>query len=189
MVEKATAFAMKAHEGAFRKGTTVPYIVHPLETAVIVSLMRNDEELISAALLHDVVEDAGVTREQLEAEFGHRVTCLVMEETEDKSKSWKERKAATLEHLETASQESRILMLGDKLSNLRCTARDYLVIGDQIWDRFNEKRKSEHAWYYVGVAERIRELEQFPAYQEYVLLCRQVFGGCQVPDGINPETG
>ena len=175
MVDEAVAFAMKAHDGAFRKGTTVPYIVLPLETAVIVSMMEDDEELICAALLHDVVEDAGVTEEQLEAEFGHRVTGWVMEETEDKSKSWRERKAATLTHLETASRESKILILGDKLSNLRCTARDCLAIGDKIWDRFNEKRKSEHAWYYTGVADRIGDLKQYPAYQEYVFLCRQVF--------------
>ena len=44
MVDEAVAFAMKAHEGAFRKGTRVPYIVHPLETAVIVSMMSEDEE-------------------------------------------------------------------------------------------------------------------------------------------------
>lgn len=176
MVDEAVAFAMKAHEGAFRKGTRVPYIVHPLETAVIVSMMSEDEELVCAALLHDVVEDAGVSEQQLETLFGQRVTAFVMEETEDKTKSWKERKAATLKHLETASRESKILVLGDKLSNLRCTARDHMVIGEAIWDRFNEKRRSEHAWYYNGVAERIRELSEYPACQEYFGLCRKVFG-------------
>ena len=91
MVDEAVAFAMKAHEGTFRKGTKVPYIVHPLETAVIVSMMSEDEELVCAALLHDVVEDAGVSEQQLEALFGPRVAALVMAETEDKTKSWKER--------------------------------------------------------------------------------------------------
>ena len=176
MVDEAVAFAMKAHVGAFRKGTKVPYIVHPLETAVIVSMMSEDEELVCAAILHDVVEDAGVSEQQLETLFGQRVTAFVMEETEDKTKSWKERKAATLKHLETASRESKILVLGDKLSNLRCTARDHMVIGEAIWDRFNEKRRSEHAWYYNGVAERIRELSEYPACQEYFGLCRKVFG-------------
>ena len=61
MVEKAAVFAARCHEGTYRKGTQIPYIVHPLETAVIVSVMVSDEELICAALLHDVVEDAGVT--------------------------------------------------------------------------------------------------------------------------------
>lgn len=176
MVDEAAAFAIKAHEGAFRKGTRVPYIVHPLETAVIVSMMTDDEEVISAALLHDVVEDAGVTGQQLEALFGLRVAGLVLEETEDKLRSWKERKAATIERLDTASRESKILILGDKLSNIRCTARDSIALGEALWDRFHEKRKSEHAWYYIGVAKRLGELSGYPAYQEYACLCRQVFG-------------
>ena len=104
-----------------------------------------------------------------------RVSELVMEETEDKTKCWKERKSATLEHLEQASRESKILVLADKLSNLRATARDYYLMGDDLWQRFNEKNKSEHAWYYKGVAKRLTGLEEFPAYQEYVKLCEKVF--------------
>ena len=175
MVEKAVAFATKAHEGTFRKGSEIPYIVHPLETAVIVTLMVSDEELICAALLHDVAEDAGITAAELEKEFGPRVAGLVMEETEDKTKSWKERKSDTLAHLESASRESKILVLADKLSNLRTTARDYFLVGDELWQRFNEKNKSEHAWYYKGVAKRLTDLEEFPAYQEYIKLCERVF--------------
>ncbi|MGC6173731.1 HD domain-containing protein [Lacrimispora sp. 38-1] len=176
MVEKAVAFASKCHEGTWRKGTHIPYIVHPLETAVIASLMTSDQEIICAALLHDVIEDAGVTKSQLEKEFGCRVARLVMEETEDKTKSWKERKSATLKHLEQASEEIKILVLADKLSNLRTTARDYLLMGDEIWQRFNEKDKSQHAWYYLNIARLLSELEKFGAYQEYKTLCEHVFG-------------
>ena len=63
MIGEAAAFADKAHKGAFRKGTKIPYITHPMETAVIVSAFTDDEEIIAAALLHDVMEDAGVTME------------------------------------------------------------------------------------------------------------------------------
>ena len=73
MIEEAAAFAERVHRGTFRKGTTIPYIVHPMETAVIVSGFTDEEEMIAAALLHDVVEDAGVTGEELEARFGCRV--------------------------------------------------------------------------------------------------------------------
>ena len=66
MVEEARSFAEKAHEGQFRKGTKRPYIVHPLEVAKIVSTMTDDEEIISAALLHDTLEDCRqVTKEQI----------------------------------------------------------------------------------------------------------------------------
>ena len=55
MIEEAAAFAERVHRGTFRKGTTIPYIVHPMETAVIVSGFTDEEEMIAAALLHDVV--------------------------------------------------------------------------------------------------------------------------------------
>ena len=78
MVEEARSFAEKAHEGQFRKGTKRPYIVHPLEVAKIVSTMTDDEEMISAALLHDTLEDCRqVTKEQIKEAFGERVLEMV----------------------------------------------------------------------------------------------------------------
>lgn len=176
MIGEAAAFAERAHHGAFRKGTKIPYITHPMETAVIVSAFTDDEEMIAAALLHDVMEDAGVTRDELETSFGARVADLVMEESEDKGRTWQERKTCTVRHLHTASWEIKILALGDKLSNMRCTARDYLVMGDAIWQRFNETDKRKHAWYYWGIAHALKELNDHLYYKEYVMLCRAVFG-------------
>ena len=176
MIEEAAAFAERVHRGTFRKGTTIPYIVHPMETAVIVSGFTDEEEMIAAALLHDVVEDAGVTGEELEARFGNRVKELVLAESEDKSKSWEQRKAFTLSHLADSSRDVKILALGDKLSNMRSTARDYMVIGDAVWERFNVKEKKMHAWYYCGIEGALEELSTHFYYDEYVLLCRKVFG-------------
>ena len=176
MIEEAAAFAERVHRGTFRKGTTIPYIVHPMETAVIVSGFTDEEEMIAAALRHDVVEDAGVTGEELEARFGNRVKELVLAESEDKSKSWEQRKAFTLSHLADSSRDVKILALGDKLSNMRSTARDYMVIGDAVWERFNVKEKKMHAWYYCGIADALEELSTHFYYDEYVLLCRKVFG-------------
>lgn len=176
MIEEAVSFAAWAHRGAVRKGTKIPYITHPLETAVIVSMITQDKELIAAALLHDVIEDSDVTWNQLQEKFGTRVADLVQMESEDKTKSWRERKAETLAHLKTAPEEIHIITLGDKLSNMRSTARDYLAIGDDIWQRFNEKRKECHAWYYWGIVKALEDMGDCPYYQELVQLCRFVFG-------------
>lgn len=179
MIETAAVFAEKAHRGMFRKGTNIPYITHPMETAVIVSAFTDDPEVLSAALLHDVVEDCGVTGEALREAFGSRVMDLVLLESEDKTKTWKERKGGTVDRLHAASREVKIIALGDKLSNMRCIARDYLVLGDAVWERFNEKNKEKQAWYYWQVALALEELKDHMYYKEYVLLCRQVFGGEQ----------
>ena len=99
MIDKAAKFAERAHQGAHRKGTSIPYIVHPLETALIASMLTDDEEILAAALLHDTIEDTDVTYEELKREFGTRVADLVAAESEDKSKTWMERKGHTLAHL------------------------------------------------------------------------------------------
>lgn len=176
MIKEAAVFAEKAHRGAVRKGTKIPYITHPLDTAVITATMTDDEELISAALLHDTLEDTGVTYEDLKDHFGIRVADLVAGSSEDKSRSWEERKAATLEKLKTAKRDAKILALSDKLSNLRNTARDYFLLGEEIWQRFNVKEKEKHAWYYTSMVSLLKELEEFPEYREYQDLCRLVFG-------------
>ena len=114
MLNEAVEFATKAHEGQFRKGTKRPYIVHPIEVADIVTTMTRDPEVICAAVLHDTIEDcAGVTKETLEDRFGERVAMLVDCESEDKSKSWEERKSTTIRRLRTAPREVQMIGLAD----------------------------------------------------------------------------
>ena len=77
MVQKAIDFATKVHEGQYRKGTDRPYIVHPMEVGKIVSTMTQDEEIISAAILHDTIEDCGckcVKRDVFSKSCGNRIT-------------------------------------------------------------------------------------------------------------------
>ena len=96
VIEKAIMFATQAHEGQVRKGTDRPYIVHPLEVGRIVASMTEDEEIISAAILHDTIEDCEeITEEVICREFTKRVAEFVAKESEDKSKTWMERKGAT----------------------------------------------------------------------------------------------
>ena len=82
----------------------------------IVATLTFDEEIISAALLHDTIEDCqGITREVLAQEFSERVAALVAQESEDKSKTWFERKSHTIEHLKYAPYEVRMIGLADKM--------------------------------------------------------------------------
>ena len=67
LYERAVMFAAAAHSGMTRKGSRIPYLSHPVEAAAIVAEMTDDEELIAAAVLHDVVEDTPATSEEVEA--------------------------------------------------------------------------------------------------------------------------
>ena len=182
ILNKAVAFAVKAHEGQFRKGTQLPYILHPMEAAAIVGSMTEDDELLAAAVLHDVVEDTAYTVEDICAQFGPRVAQLVAGESENKREglpeeaTWKLRKQETLDHLKNAPLNVQMIALGDKLSNMRAISRDYAQLGDALWQRFNQKEKAQHGWYYSGIAQCLAPLAGSAAYAEYTALVQKVFG-------------
>lgn len=182
ILDRAIIFATNAHSGEKRKGTDIPYILHPLEVAAIVATMTDDINIIAAAVLHDVLEDTPITVEQLECEFGTVIAQLVLSETENKrigqsaQDTWKIRKQETIEHLKyKASEAEKMIALGDKLSNIRAICRDYGTIGDKLWDRFNQKDKALHAWYYMSIAETLSELKEYEAWREYDKLVSQIF--------------
>lgn len=182
MINKAIIFATKAHDGIVRKGSKLPYILHPLETGVIVSTMTKDENVIAAAILHDVLEDTSVTYEKLKQEFG-KAADYVRAESENKRRelpaetTWKIRKQETIDRLsQETSQEILMIALADKLSNVRSMYQDYEELGDELWERFHEKRKSEQGWYYQSLVKVLEKLDCYLAWQEYKDLVEKVFG-------------
>ena len=183
LVSEAIVFATKAHDGMRRKKSEAPYILHPMEAAVIVGTMTNDQHLIAAAALHDVVEDAEIAMEEIEEKFGTRVRELVSAETEDKradlppSETWRIRKEESLEVLKNA-EDLDILMvwLGDKLANMRSIYRDFKAEGEAMWQRFNQKDVSQQAWYYRSIVTLTERLSHTSAWLEYKTLTELVFG-------------
>lgn len=177
VIEKAISFATKAHEGQVRKGTTRPFIMHPLEVGKIVAAMTEDEEVICAAILHDTIEDCeGITEEILAKEFSPRVANLVEQESEDKSKSWMDRKTHTIAHMKVAPWEVQMIGLADKLSNMRDIDRDYVVCGEELWKRFRMKDKRVIAWYYRSLRESLRPaMGDTEVYREYSALIDKNF--------------
>lgn len=182
LLDRAIVFAVQAHAGTERRGKGFPYIVHPMEAVGIVATMTNDQELLAAAALHDTIEDTDTTIEQIKSEFGDRVAALVASESEDrkdgisKEESWHARKQAVIERLANAPLDSKIVALGDKLSNMRAIARDYATQGDDLWNLFNTKDPKEHEWHYRGLAKSLSELRDTFAYKEFKQLINQVFG-------------
>jgi (p)ppGpp synthase/HD superfamily hydrolase len=182
LLDKAVVFATQRHSGYTRKGTDIPYIVHPLEAVSIAAGLTDDPQVLAAAVLHDVVEDTPTQLTEIESEFGKRVADLVAFQSEDKMRnlpapeSWRVRKEATVNAMQTASADEKILALADKLSNIRAISRDYRREGDKVWDRFNQKEKAMHGWYYRSVAQAVSGLSESDAYQEYCRLIENVFG-------------
>lgn len=180
--EQAIMFAAERHAGMVRKGTETPYITHPMEAAAIVATMTNDREVLAAAVLHDVVEDTETTLEEVRERFGDRVASLVAYESENKradlpaSETWLIRKQETIDLLRrTTDRAEKMLVIGDKLSNIRGLCRDYARLGEQVWERFHVKDKAMHAWYYTSIVEATKDLSDTPVWQELDALVKRTF--------------
>lgn len=172
-IDKALKIARLAHKGQLRKASKIPYILHPMEAGVIaasLSIKNNkvDEDLVAAAILHDVIEDTELTYQDLSNNFNKKVISLIKLQSENKSKTWQERKEGTIELLKNNKDINfEIVTLADKLSNLRAIYRDYQILGDDLWERFNVNEKTRHQWYYSAIAENIKQLKDTREYKEY----------------------
>jgi (p)ppGpp synthase/HD superfamily hydrolase len=124
-VLRAADTAARWHVHQRRKGIAQePYINHLLEVASLVAEATGgtDPNLVIAALLHDAIEDQGVTSEMLAGEFGEQVADIVMELSDDKALPKEERKRRQVENAAKKSHKPKLIKLADKTSNLRAIA-------------------------------------------------------------------
>ena len=149
----ALTYAAQVHAGQGRKGTSIPYIAHPLGVASIALEYGANEDETIAALLHDAIEDAPdprAAKEEIRRRFGTAVAAIVegCSDSETRPKPpWRERKERYLAHLPEASPSVRLVSASDKLHNTRAILRDHRELGEAVWTRFNAP-KSETLWYY-----------------------------------------
>lgn len=190
-LREALRFAACAHEGQMRKGTKIPYLIHLLRTWGYVEQMTGDLKEQQAAILHDILEDTSVTAFELRERFGSRVLDLVAGESEYKregkppGETWQLRKQETIARLERRmgdEQEHSAMHIAfaDKLANLYSMWFEHRLIGDRLWEKFNQKDKEMHAWYYGEMGRLFAtyfaddmEMELVEEYREHY---REVFG-------------
>jgi guanosine-3',5'-bis(diphosphate) 3'-pyrophosphohydrolase len=123
-IRRAYHFAEKAHEGQTRRSGE-PYITHPLAVAHVLAMMHLDDECIMAGLLHDVIEDTDISREELAEEFSEEVALLVDGVSKLAKAAFDNQKHAQAENLRkmlmAMSQDIRVIIvkLADRLHNMR----------------------------------------------------------------------
>jgi (p)ppGpp synthase/HD superfamily hydrolase len=168
---RAVEWATKLHAAQRRKGTNIPYLAHPLAVAAIVLEAGGRETEVIAALLHDVIEDAGVKPRRIRRRFGRRVTRIVVACTERvdghlptskqgrktarrrDASTWRARKDQKLDRLRDPSTPRSVLLVeaADVLSNARSIVADLRRIGPETWLRFNVGAVDQ-LWYYRSLA-------------------------------------
>ena len=192
-ISKALRVAAEQYNGQTRKGKDVPYIVHPVEVAMILQKNGMNDEIIAAGLLHDVLEDGNITEDELKEIFNKRIVELVKaasEELDDRDNQlWKKRKEHTIKYLKNEKDlEIKYLACADKLSNIKSMYMDYQQIGEKLWDRFNnkdieidgsvytrEEKKEKQNWYYENLVDSLSDLKGNDIYEEFKYFVVKLF--------------
>lgn len=122
---KSIIFATKKHNGQPRSGTDMPYLIHLLETAELLSkipeISGGGDDLVISGILHDILEDTETTFEELIEEFGSPVAKTVLEVTDDPSLTKKEQRNSIASKVAFLSKEAQLVKLADGISNVRAT--------------------------------------------------------------------
>ena len=187
LIRRAKAFAHERHAGQTRKGNNQPFISHLDAVTNIIQTLTNDEEIIAAAWLHDVIEDTDTLLEEIYELFGGRVGRFVELESEDKRpemnvrKSWQIRKEEQIEALRnTLDQDSDVFMiaLSDKLANAIEMLEAKKIEGMSFLNNFNNSDPVAQYWYYKSFADIIAEkskLAETKSYRKYVEVIDEIF--------------
>jgi guanosine-3',5'-bis(diphosphate) 3'-pyrophosphohydrolase len=125
LIVRALEFAANKHRDQRRKDAQAsPYINHPIALANVLvhEGQVNDPVVLSAALLHDTVEDTQTTPSELRSAFGEKIAAIVEEVTDDKNLPKAERKRLQVEHAAHISREAKLVKLADKICNVRDVA-------------------------------------------------------------------
>jgi len=176
---EAVDFALSAHSGQTRKGTSIPYASHLLQVVGLVFEHGGDVDQAIAAVLHDTVEDCeGVEVEEIQLRFGDDVarivtlcTDLLPGDRPDEKSEWSLRKTDYVERLQAADPRSQLVAACDKLHNLRTLIADLQAEGRQTLGRFTATPEQTR-WYHETVREAVaatvppRLLREFDALLE-----------------------
>ncbi len=158
---QALAFANACHEAQARKGNGVPYVTHVIAVASLVGEYGGDEDQAIAGLLHDAMEDAGVTAAEIEERFGAKVAAIVeacTDTVEHPKPPWRARKEAHVAHVRAAPADVKLVVAADKLHNLQTVARDLRrrSVGASVWSRFKAPREGS-LWYFGAMIDALAD--------------------------------
>ena len=123
--QRAVSFAARRHDGQLRKDGKTPYVAHPMRVALIARQLFGvaDETAITAALLHDLIEDTKTDYDEIAEEFGVAVADAVVAVSKDARLPHDAREAAYDEQIAAASWQAKLIKLADVYDNF-CDARD-----------------------------------------------------------------
>ncbi|MCS4492519.1 HD domain-containing protein [Corynebacterium sp. ES2715-CONJ3] len=170
-LNRAISLACYAHDGQVRKGSSLPYISHPV--AVMASLAGSHTDILCAAVLHDAIEDAPdrISLEEIREQLGETVATWVHALTKSRAiDDWYECGKSYLSQISLAGEEVIVIAVADKLHNVQCTLDDYALVGDEIWKRFRTGKEGQIWWHRKVLELASSRCAGHPLVEEYQVL-------------------
>ncbi|MDP3958184.1 MAG: HD domain-containing protein [bacterium] len=166
LIETAARIAIEAHASQKRKDDDSPYIAHPFMVAM--KLLKNGfpDEVVAAALVHDVLEDTKTTEEDLKKDLGERILNIVKTLSEDKSLPWEERKKKYIESVRNGSKEAKAVSISDKIHNAEGVLAAYELEGPKMWRHFSRGKDSK-LWFEEECLKMFKETFPHKMVDEY----------------------
>jgi (p)ppGpp synthase/HD superfamily hydrolase len=144
LLERAISFAADKHKNQFRKEGGLLYISHLFSVALILKKYKYEDDVIAAGLLHDTLEDTGVTREEIKNEFGENILNIIISVTDDLALSWKDKKLKYIKAVSESSEHAVAVALADKIHNMQCTIFNLENMEKEIfWSKFSASREDK----------------------------------------------
>lgn len=172
IIEKAARVAVDAHWNQKRKGDGLPHIIHPVMVALKLVKHNFPDQVIAAALVHDVLEDTDYPEQKLKAELGDNVLAIVKAVTNDQSLPWEEKRKKYVESVRHGSVAAKAVAVADKIHNLDSLLIAYEEQGPGLWQRFN-RGKEQKIWFENAMLKMLKETWRHPLIDEYEYLIKE----------------
>lgn len=169
LIEKAMRIAASAHKGQRRKELDIPYISHPVMVALLLEKHGFPDEVIAAALVHDVLEDTEFPEERLREELGNQVLEIVLAVSNNDSLSWEDKKMRYVETVRCGGEGAKAVAIADKIHNAESLLLAHQSQGPLVWKNFN-RGKAKKMWFEHAMLDMLKSTWAHPMIAEYECL-------------------
>ncbi len=173
LLEKAIRIAGRAHEGQKRKGADLPYVTHVFAVALLLAGRGFPEDIIAAALVHDVLEDTDFPEDELRAQMGPSVMEIVDAVTNDEALPWEEKKMKYIRTVKNGPEGAKAVAAADKIHNAESLLEAYEKEGREVWKHFN-RGKEKKLWFEEEMLAMLRQEWKDPMVEEYAALVERM---------------
>lgn len=182
VVEKALAFAAIAYQGQDDPLSGVPRIVGISEAVVcMASIDPKDRDMMAAAALKDIADRTDVSWDEVEETFGARMKGILnalrieTARPDMDPEEWSAVREAEVAALKRLPLKLKMVVLADKLAEVRAMFREYGTYQEGLWERLPFSDPGRLYRYYYGISDVMQEFEEYSAYTEYNQIIARLF--------------